>query len=219
MDKEHKKKDNRKKHESIKLAYKIIISIILIFAFALIVEQIESGSIKIFDSYIYNIVSKIFSKDSTIFFRIITVLSDKLAIISILAICFIAFKNKWYPMLLTLNAVGIIVLNQIAKIIFSRPRPLGINLINVVGYSFPSGHSMVSFTLYGYMIYLIYKNVKNIYIKLLIIISIVFVIFLIGISRIYLGVHFASDVVGGYLLSIIYLIFFTHFVKVNPKTK
>lgn len=82
-----------------------------------------------------------------------------------------------------------------------------------VGYSFPSGHSMVSMAFYGFLIYLIYNNIKNKYIKWILISSLSILIILIGISRIYLGVHYTSDVLAGFLLSISYLVIYTRIVK------
>lgn len=82
-----------------------------------------------------------------------------------------------------------------------------------VGYSFPSGHSMVSMAFYGFLIYLIYNNIKNKYIKWILICSLSILIILIGISRIYLGVHYTSDVLAGFLLSISYLVIYTRIVK------
>ena len=105
-------------------------------------------------------------------------------------------------------------INLILKILIQRPRPNGFNIINETGYSFPSGHSMVSTAFYGLLIYLSYKNIKNKILRRSICIILFFLIVLIGISRIYLGVHYASDVIGGFFLSIAYLIVF---IEIVPK--
>jgi len=208
-----------KNPETLKLIFKIIISIILLIAFFTIVIRIKDGNIKYFDDYIYKLTSKLLSKEATVVFKIITFFCDSIFILIMLISIFMISRKKWYPVLISMNVAGIFVLNQIAKVIFLRQRPNGINLINVMGYSFPSGHSMISFAFYGYIIYLAYKNVKNIYFKLFIMTGLAIIIFLIGISRIYLGAHFASDVLGGYILSIVYLIFFTYFIKEKSKTR
>ena len=74
---------------------------------------------------------------------------------------------------------------------------------------------MVSMAFYGFLIYLIYKNVKNKYIKVISILLLSTLIFLIGASRIYLGVHYASDVIGGFLLAISYLALYIEVSKLN----
>lgn len=72
---------------------------------------------------------------------------------------------------------------------------------------------MVSMAFYGFLIYLIYNNIKNKYIKWILICSLSILIILIGISRIYLGVHYTSDVLAGFFLSISYLVIYTRIVK------
>ena len=81
-------------------------------------------------------------------------------------------------------------------------------MVSETGYSFPSGHSITSMVFYGYLIYLIYKYVDNKKIKIPLIIVLAILIPLIGLSRIYLGVHYTSDVLCGFLLGWIYLIIF-----------
>jgi undecaprenyl-diphosphatase len=99
-----------------------------------------------------------------------------------------------------------VLLNQVLKRIIRRPRPTGINLIKENGFSFPSGHSMVSMAFYGVLIYLINKSKLNKETKLLLSLLLSILILFIGISRIYLGVHYASDVLAGFSLSLAYLI-------------
>ena len=111
-----------------------------------------------------------------------------------------------------------LILNQLLKRILRRPRPTEFRIVEETGYSFPSGHSMVSMAFYGYLIYLIYRYIKNKYIKWSLIVLLSILICLIGISRIYLGVHYTSDVLGGFLLSISYLVVYISLIK-NLKIK
>ena len=94
------------------------------------------------------------------------------------------------------------------KHIVQRPRPTEHRIIDESGYSFPSGHSMVSAAFYWFLIYLIYKNIKNKYLKCSLITVLSLLIIMIGTSRIYLGVHYTSDVLAGFLVAISYLIIF-----------
>jgi len=97
--------------------------------------------------------------------------------------------------------------------LFGRPRPTEYRIIDESGYSFPSGHSMVSMAFYGFLIYLVYKKVENKYVKWLLCTLLSILILLIGVSRIYLGVHYASDVIGGFCFSIVYLIVFVRVIE------
>ena len=87
-----------------------------------------------------------------------------------------------------------------------RPRPDHLRLIKQNGYSYPSGHSMISIAVYGFLIYYVYHKVKNKALKIALIILLSLLIILIGISRIYVGVHYPSDVLGGYTLSLLIII-------------
>lgn len=80
---------------------------------------------------------------------------------------------------------------------------------------------MVSMAFYGFLIYLIYKNIKNKYIKWFLCTILTMLILLIGISRIYLGVHYASDVFAGFCISMVYIILFIRVVskKMDKQSK
>ena len=101
---------------------------------------------------------------------------------------------------------------NIRKHIIRRARPEGIALIEETGFSFPSGHSMVGFAFYGFIIYLIYKSNLKKQIKILLITLLSLLIFNIGLSRIYLGVHYVTDVLTGYMLGLICLIGFIELI-------
>ena len=118
----------------------------------------------------------------------------------------IVSKNKKRAFYIALNVLLCYFLNQTFKYIFARQRPMDINLIDASGFSFPSGHSMISVAYYGFIAYIVShvrmkRNKRRLYVGLLMLLTL-----LIGISRIYLGVHYASDVLAGYALSMAYLI-------------
>jgi undecaprenyl-diphosphatase len=100
--------------------------------------------------------------------------------------------------LLTILAVGYLI-NSIIKLLLQRERPLP-QLISETGFSFPSGHSVFAIILFSLIIYLYKDKIKNQSIKYLFITVNVFLIFLVGFSRIYLNVHWFTDVIGGYAL-------------------
>lgn len=190
---------------------KWIILFICLVLFVEIVEDIFQNDIYQFDQGIYTVISTFINPALTAFFRIITRFGDWMIIIPTCFLCMIFLKEKRNKGLIIINLVTIFIINQLLKIIFNRPRPIENRLVEASGYSFPSGHSMISMAFYGFFIYLVYKNVKNIILRRVICIALSILILLIGISRIYLGVHYASDVVGGFLLSLSYLVLFVRF--------
>lgn len=205
---------NMKKITAIMKKYgKWILLIILVFLFLDIIEDIFANEIYIFDNTVYHMVSNTMNPIMTQAMKIITMLGSALPILIICLVSLLLFKNKNYGKYMTLNLIIIVICNQAMKYLFQRPRPEEFRLITETGYSFPSGHSMVSMAFYGFIIYLVWKNVKKPVAKWSASIVLSILILLIGISRIYLGVHYASDVIGGFCFSIAYLILFTSIVR------
>ena len=145
--------------------------------------------------------------------KIITNLGSAYFLITVTILSIIFLKNKKISILIVANLVISTGLNMLLKNIVQRPRPEGYRLIEESGYSFPSGHSMVSVAFYGFIVYLIWKKVKNKRLKYLLCTLLSILAVTIGFSRIYLGVHYASDVLAGGVLSISYLVAYTHFIK------
>ena len=155
---------------------------------------------------------KFISNNITMLAIFITNFGSATILILISMILLLDIKDKKIGLSICLNLVIEASLNALLKNIIQRPRPSGIKLIIENGYSFPSGHSMASMTFYGFLIYLIYKYVKNKKIKWSLISMLSILIVAIGLSRIYLGVHYISDVLGGFLISISYLIVYTSLI-------
>lgn len=129
-------------------------------------------------------------------------------IITIIEIIIIWLKNgKKYGVFLGLNILGIWLFNELLKIIFKRQRPSDIWLVKATGYSFPSGHAMIFMGLAILSIYFVIINIKKK--KLAIIVSIVLYLYsiLVGISRVYVGVHYFSDVFTGWIAAILWMSF------------
>ena len=192
---------------------KWITVIILMVIFFIIVYSLNIGTIHKFDDLIYSNISKVITPGVTSFAKIITEFGGAIGIILITILLMIFMKNKRHKKYVLINLIIIFIGNQLLKNIFDRERPNVNRLVEENGYSFPSGHSMVSSAFYGFLIYLIYKYVKNKKIRNALIILLSLLILLIGTSRIYLGVHYASDVVGGFAISIAYLIVFIMVIK------
>ena len=183
----------------------LLISLIIFFIF--ITTLVISNKISFIDSNVYNFLISFKNDSLTNFFRFVTKFSNVAFLVIFVLIVLLILRNK-DAVFVIFNLIFLRLLNYVIKIIIKRDRPNILRLIKIGEYSFPSGHAMISMGVYGYLIYLIYKKINNLYIKYLGIIILSLLIILIGISRIYLGVHYFSDVVAGYTLSLIYLIIF-----------
>mgnify|MGYP004515987059 FL=1 len=188
---------------------KWIILFICLIGFLALAEDVFHKEIMNGDIIGYEIISKFLISDFvTPIAKFITNFGGAIFLIVLTIVLFIVIKNKKIGVSIFSNLVIVTILNQLLKGILQRPRPTEYRIIEETGYSFPSGHSMISMAFYGYLIYLIYKYVKNKYIKWTSIVVLSLLICTIGISRIYLGVHYTSDVLGGFLISISYLVIF-----------
>lgn len=197
----------------IKNNYKFIILLISLVLFLFLAEDVFNKDIVRCDIIGYSIIKSFINSSNTQVMKVITWFGSATCLILLTIILFIVLKNKITGFLIAINLVIVTILNQLLKFVLQRPRPDDYRLIDESGYSFPSGHSMISMAFYGYLIYLIYKSKFNKYVKIILITIFIFLILFIGISRIYLGVHYTSDVIAGILLSISYLIVFIKLFK------
>jgi len=182
----------------------IVAMSIIIFIF--LAENILKKEIFEFDNTIYRFLVEHRTNYLNIIFKFITQFGSAFCLTVISILCIIFIKNKKYKITIPLNLCVIGTLNFIMKNIFDRPRPNELRIIEESGFSFPSGHSMVSMAFYGYFIYIIYKNIQSKKLRNLLCGFLILLIILIGLSRVYLGVHYVSDVIAGICFSIAYLI-------------
>ena len=113
-------------------------------------------------------------------------------------------KRSWFSIRVTTIALSSLGLMFLLKYLFHRKRPL-YPLETAKGLSFPSGHAIMSVTFYGLLIYIIAQTIKDKPFKWSLIISLCIFVQLIGFSRVYLRVHYASDVAVGYITGFLWL--------------
>lgn len=146
----------------------------------------------------------------TSFFTGVTQLGSSIGLAILLLITcllLLKFKRKAEALWLLVN-VGLIASlgNYLIKFLFQRPRPSIEHLVYANHYSFPSGHSMASILFYGTLIIISQLVIKNKIVCLISQLILGSLILLIGLSRVYLGVHYPTDIIGGYLLGLSWLL-------------
>ena len=178
-----------------------IISGIFFLLFILITVLMITNNTKVFDDTIYKYIFSLRNDLLDTIFKTITKFGDTITII-IMVFVLLIFLGKENIYKLILTVVTTVLTNQGLKHIIRRIRPEHIRLIKEKGYSYPSGHSMIAIATYGLLIYLVYKNVKNKLLKTILILLLLILILGIGISRVYLGVHYPTDVLAGFTIAL-----------------
>lgn len=181
----------------------IILSCIFIIWTILVI----TNNLTLFDDKIYQFIISFQNDTLTNIMKVITSLANPLTIVSLCLISLLSliwkYKASIYLIIVTIITT---LFNFLTKNIVLRTRPDHLRLIEETGYSFPSGHAMGSIAFYGFIIFLLSKSKINKNLKIFLSVIIGLTIFLIGISRIYVDVHYPSDIIGGFLLGYIILI-------------
>ncbi|MFH1233510.1 MAG: phosphatase PAP2 family protein [Patescibacteria group bacterium] len=130
-----------------------------------------------------------------------------LLILSIILLFLFVYWKKWYFFSLYLISLsGGIILGHILKIVVQRDRPTG-GLISETGFSFPSNHAIIASIFFPLLCYFFKNKIKNVLLRNIFFVINIFFFLLIGFSRIYLKVHWFSDVIAGFSLGLFWLTF------------
>jgi len=200
-----------------KKEYKILI-ISLTIAFLILSFLVKCNLIDQFDNFIYKIVTLNMHNNVTVFYKIITFLGSTKFIVGLCAfflILFIILKKKNKGFIITSVLVISTLINNLLKVIFCRVRPEVIKFVEEHTYSYPSGHTMAAVSMCGILIYLILKSNINKSLKIILSTILIVIAILVGISRIYLGAHFASDVLGSFLVAAVLLLIEIYIIDKN----
>lgn len=180
-----------------------------VFLVILITNQIIKEGNFNFDLALANFINGTTSPVVIGFFTFMTDLGSKWGIggVFLVSLVFIWWKKRDYlgMLVLVVAVLGGDTLNKWLKVFIGRERPTIDPSIYAEGFSFPSGHAMVGLIFYGFLAYYFGKETKSLKLKMSIFVLASLFIFLIGLSRIVLNVHYASDVLGGFLIGFIYL--------------
>ncbi len=196
------------------LSLEIIILLVMfggaLLAFIFIAQMIFKDDKSDFDQQAFALLSGFVSDINTNVMQFFTFLGTHTFLIpanlTLVAYFLFVKKHRWYSIKIPVVALSSLLLMFSLKYIFRRNRPLTPLLQEARGYSFPSGHALISFTFYGLLIYLVWRNVKNTWFRWLLTISLTLLIFIIGLSSVYLRVHYASDVIAGFCVGCMWLL-------------
>jgi undecaprenyl-diphosphatase len=200
----------------------VVTSIFSLFLFLKLAREIFESETLSFDTNIMQFFYHLRAPSLTSIMFGLTFLASTpfLAIASISILIFFWYKKKRAEMLLfaSLFYMGV-VLNLVLKALFNRPRPTLAPLIHENFTSFPSGHAMNSFIFYFSLVYLFYHFTKNKLLTALYFILSTLIVLGVGSSRIYLGVHFPTDVLGGYIAGLCWISSLLVFESLLPQLK
>ncbi|MFX3673092.1 MAG: phosphatase PAP2 family protein [Paenisporosarcina sp.] len=188
----------------LKASFTLFITIFTLAGFGILAFLVTGNQIIQFDkallSFIQNLETPLLTTIMKFFSEIGAGSSIKiLALISIIVLFFF-FKHRSELILFTMVLIGSHYLFRVLKQLFQRARPDLHRLIEIGGYSFPSGHATNAITVYGILSFLLWRHIPTRWGRALLICFSTIIIFSIGFSRIYLGVHYPSDVIAGYFV-------------------
>jgi membrane protein DedA with SNARE-associated domain/membrane-associated phospholipid phosphatase len=181
----------------------LIVSAAFIWIFGGITEDVLTGDPLVeVDRWVSERVHYFRSPLTTVFLTAFTTLGGSwvLTLGGLIVASYLIFRKRFDELLTYVTAmIGGSFLVFILKIAVHRVRPhTGITLFQIGGWSFPSGHAMMSIIFYGMLVYLFIRKVQSWQLKVLAVAAAGFMVFMIGLSRIYLNVHYLSDVLAGY---------------------
>ena len=197
---------NTSKKFKINLILSIVLCVLCVSIFLfLAIKYAVSGGFNI-DNVFIKFSKSIRSEFLTGLFKIVTHLGSFITLIIATAILVIVLKPVLAKIFVVVNIGFVGAFCLIVKHIVERPRPIGIALIEETGFSFPSAHSMISVVFYGFIIFLIWKYLKNKKLNIVLTVTLTLIAIIIGYTRVYLGVHYITDVVAGFVAGGAYLI-------------
>ncbi|WP_201264965.1 phosphatase PAP2 family protein [Brevibacillus reuszeri] len=200
----------------------ILIIAVSLFVFGKLGQEMLEQELYAFDSFVIAKIQSLITPKltSVMFFFTFFASTWSLLTLTVISIGLMLWQHKrWEALFLLLALGGGMAFNLLLKWIYRRERPSIHRLVEESGYSFPSGHSMAAFLFFGMMAMLLTLFVVSRAAKAVIILASVVLILLVGISRIYLGVHYPSDVLAGFAAGGVWLVMCLLGLKIVVETR
>ena len=187
----------------------LVLGMLFLFAFLLVVFSVINGYFDGFDGAVDRLVT--YQEDflAFSFFNGLTNLASTsvIIILSAVVLLFLIYRKRYKDILLFVFTLGGgAVIEILLKSLVHRTRPIGA-LVDASRYSFPSGHALKAVLFFSLLIYLFLRNFKRDLSRYAFVFTCAVLILLIGFSRVYLHVHWVSDVIGGFLFGLSWLFF------------
>jgi len=189
------------------IPFSLIIAVLLLLLFAWVSEEVIAEHTRNFDTAVRAAVHEYSSPALTRVAVFASLLGgDVLALAFFVALAlFLRLRWRRAAVWLTITIAGALVLDFALKHFFHRPRPAAFFGALPHTYSFPSGHALLSFCFYGVLAGLLTDRIKPLVFRILAWAVAAILIISIGLSRIYLGVHYPTDVIAGYLVAAVWV--------------
>ena len=184
----------------------LIVAVIGTALFVTLASYVRSGSTQAFDESVIRWLAAHHTRGLDTLMVEITALGTGIVVMMVVAVAalfLVLAEHKYSAMLLLASTFGGIVLNGVLKLGFNRPRPtIFVPSVHAVSSSFPSGHAMSAAIVYATVAYLAARLHKRRWARWLVMTAAFIVIALISFSRVYLGVHYPSDVLAGIVVGL-----------------
>jgi undecaprenyl-diphosphatase len=191
------------------LAAGLAFSIFVVWAFTELADEVIEGESRAFDRAVLLWIHNTFAERLDGPMLIVTALCDYWVVLPLLAVAVTFFYSRGWRLsaiLLLVSTAGSAVLTTVLKSVFERARPeLFDSGYHSSFYSFPSGHATVAVGFYGMLTVVLAYRLRG-KARWAVAVSGFLVVLLIGFSRLYLGVHYPTDIVAGYLAALLWLV-------------
>lgn len=194
---------------------KNIIIIVLSLLFIVLCILVKLDLLSNIDESVYKFITSNMNDTTTNIYKVITFFGSTIFMVGLcvlLLVLFIILKKNIYGYIISGTLIFSTIMNNVIKVIIRRERPIYM-IVRETTFSFPSGHTMASVSMYGILIYLINKSNMNKKLKIILSIILGMIPLMVATSRIYLGAHYFSDILGAIMFATIVLLISTKYIK------
>lgn len=194
---------------------KNIVIIVLSLLFVILCILVKLDLLSNIDESVYKFITSNMNDTTTNIYKVITFFGSTIFMVGLcvlLLVLFIILKKNIYGYIISGTLIFSTIMNNVIKVIIRRERPIYM-IVRETTFSFPSGHTMASVSMYGILIYLINKSNMNKKLKIILSIILGMIPLMVATSRIYLGAHYFSDILGAIMLASIVLLISTKYIK------